>query len=144
MKATALLFVFLMAGAASAETAAPCKLPLYIQAGNGMVDGKTDSTANLFLYGLKAAVVQHQGCIVAKMTDANLDLYVRTLKLIDESGRSDSSVVAVTLAVPLNGVPIYMDDYVLVVRDTENVEGQVNALLESIGETLDRHSSPDR
>jgi hypothetical protein len=35
-----------------------------------------------------------------------------------------------------------MDHYVLILRPTDSLEGQVNGLLESIGETLDRHSSP--
>jgi hypothetical protein len=51
-------------------------------------------------------------------------------------------VIAVALAVPLNGVPVYMDHYVLILRETEAIDGPVNALLESIGETLDRHPSP--
>ena len=144
MKVIALLFAFLMVGAVSCEAKAPCKLPLYIQAAHGAADSTTDSTVNLFLYGLKSAVTLRQGCIVEKMADAHLGLYVSTLKLISNTGQGSASVVAVTLAVPLNGVPVYMDDYVLVIRDSDSVDGQVNALLGSIGETLDRNSSPDR
>jgi hypothetical protein len=48
----------------------------------------------------------------------------------------------VALASPPNGVPVYMDHYVLILREAEAIDGQVNALLESIGQTLDRHSSP--
>jgi len=51
-------------------------------------------------------------------------------------------VIAVALAVPLNGVPVYMDHYVLILRETDSIDGRVNGLLESIGETLDRHASP--
>jgi hypothetical protein len=96
----------------------------------------------LFLYGLKSAVKQHQGCVVDKMSDAHLGLYVTTLNLVNAEGRSDASVIAVALAVPLNGIPVYMDHYVLILRETEAVEGPVNALLESIGATLDRHPAP--
>ncbi len=142
MKVILLLFAFLMVGTASAE-AAPCKLPLYIEASHGAAPGNTDNTVNLFLYGLKAAVALRQGCIVDKMADSHLGLYFTTVRLINDAGGSSASVVAVTLAVPFNGVPVYMDDYVLVIRDTDSVDGQVNALLESIGQTLDRHSSPD-
>jgi hypothetical protein len=35
-----------------------------------------------------------------------------------------------------------MDHYVLVLRETDSIEAQVNGLLESIGATLDRHASP--
>lgn len=101
-----------------------------------------DSTGNLFLYGLQAAVKEHQGCIVDKMSDAHLGLFITSRKLFNNAGQSDSFVIAVALAVPLNGVPVFMDDYVLVVRDSDSVEGQVNGLLQSIGETLDRHNSP--
>jgi hypothetical protein len=142
VKAIALLFAFSMVGVASAQVKAPCRMPLYIEAVRGPADGPMDSTGDLFLYGLKMAVTQHKGCIVDKMADAHLGLYIRMLKLLNDEGRSNSSVVAVALAVPLNGVPVYMDDYVLVIRDTDSVEGQVNGLLQSIGETLDRHSSP--
>jgi hypothetical protein len=142
MKAIALLLGFLTIGVASAEAKAPCKLPLYIQAGQGTADGTMDSTASLFLYGLKSAVTSHAGCIVEDMANAHLGLYFTTIKLVDGEGRSDSSIVAVALAVPLNGVPVYMDHYVLIIRNTDSIEGQVNALLQSIGETLDRHISP--
>ena len=140
MRAIALLFAVLMVGAASGEAKVACKLPMYIQA-QAPGDGATD-TVNLFLYGLKSAVRQHQGCVVDKMTDAHLGLYVTTVNLVNAEGRSDASVIAVALAVPLNGVPVYMDHYVLILRETEAVDGQVNALLQSIGETLDRHTSP--
>jgi hypothetical protein len=97
---------------------------------------------NLFLYGLKSAVRQHQGCVVDKMNDAHLGLYITTVNLVNAEGRSEASVIAVALAVPLNGVPVYMDHYVLILRETEAIDGQVNALLESIGETLNRHTLP--
>lgn len=141
MRTIALLFAVLMVGATSGEAKVACKLPMYIQAPQAPGDGTTD-TVNLFLYGLKSAVRQHQGCVVDKMTDAHLGLYVTTLNLVNAEGRSDASVIAVALAVPLNGVPVYMDHYVLILRETEAVDGQVNALLESIGETLDRHTLP--
>jgi hypothetical protein len=142
MKTIALLLAFLTIGAASAQAKTPCKLPLYIQAGQGAADGMTDSTAGLFLYGLRSAVTAHDGCIVENMADAHLGLYFTTIKLMDSEGRSDSSIVAVALAVPLNGIPVYMDHYVLIIRNTDSIEGQVNALLQSIGETLDKHTSP--
>jgi hypothetical protein len=141
VRAIALLFAVLMVGAASGEAKVGCKLPMYIQAPHALGDGTAD-TVNLFLYGLKSAVRQHQGCIVDKMTDAHLGLYVTTVSLVNTEGHSDASVVAVALAVPLNGVPVYMDHYVLILRETEAIDGQVNALLESIGETLDRHTLP--
>jgi hypothetical protein len=136
-----LLFAVLMVGAASGEAKVACKLPMYIQAPHAPGEVTTD-TVNLFLYGLKAAVTQHQGCVVDKISDAHLDLYVTTLDLVNAEGHSDASVIAVALAVPLNGVPVYMDHYVLILRATESVDGQVNALLESIGQTLDRHTAP--
>jgi hypothetical protein len=139
VRAIALLFSVLMVGAASGEAKVACKLPMYIQAPG---DGTTTNTVNLFLYGLKSAVRQHQGCVVDKMTDAHLGLYFTTVKLVNAEGRSDASVIAVALAVPLNGVPVYMDHYVLILRETDSIDGQVNGLLESIGETLDRHASP--
>jgi hypothetical protein len=141
LRAIALLFAVLMAGAAPGEAKVACKLPMYIQAPHAPGDATTD-TVNLFLYGLKSAVRQHQGCVVDKMTDAHLGLYITTVNLVNTEGRSEASVIAVALAVPLNGVPVYMDHYVLILRETEAVDGQVNALLESIGETLDRHTSP--
>jgi hypothetical protein len=141
LRAIALLFAVLMAGAASGEAKVACTLPMYIQAPHAPGDATTD-TVNLFLYGLKSAVKQHQGCVVDKMTDAHLGLYITTLNLVNPEGRNEASVIAVALAVPLNGVPVYMDHYVLILRETEAVDGQVNALLESIGETLDRHNSP--
>ena len=61
---------------------------------------------------------------------------------MDAKKISESTVMAVALAVPLNGVPVYMDHYVLILRETEAVDGQVNAFFESIGETLDRHTLP--
>jgi hypothetical protein len=115
---------------------------MYIQAPQAPGDGTTTGTVNLFLYGLKSAVRQHQGCVVDKITDAHLGLYLTTVKLVNAEGRSDASVIAVALAVPLNGVPVYMDHYVLILRETDSIDGQVNGLLESIGETLDRHASP--
>jgi len=130
-----------MVGAASGEAKVACKLPMYIQAPPAPGDATTD-TVNLFLYGLKSTVRQHQGCLVDKMNDAHLGLYFTTVKLVNAEGHSDASVIAVALAVPLNGVPVYMDHYVLILRETEAVDGQVNALLESIGETLDRHTLP--
>lgn len=141
MRTIAWLFAVLMVGAASGEAKVACKLPMYIQAPNTPGDGAAD-TVNLFMYGLKSAVRQHQGCIVDSMSDAQLGLYVTTVKLVNAEGRSDASVIAVALAVPLNGVPVYMDHYVLILRESDNIDGQVNGLLESIGETLDRHSSP--
>jgi hypothetical protein len=114
---------------------------LYIEAADGAAHSTMDSTANLFLYGLKSAVREHQGCIVDKMADAHLGLFITTLKIANDEGRSDSSVIAVALAVPLNGILVYMDHYVLVVRDSDSVDGQVNALLQSIGETLDKDGS---
>ena len=141
MRVIALLFAVLMVGSASGEAKVPCKLPMYIQAPQAPGDATTD-TVNLSLYGLKSAVKQHQGCVVDKMTDAQLDLYFTTVKLVNAEGHTDASVVAVALAVPLNGGPVYMDHYVLILRATEAVDGQVNALLESIGQTLDRHASP--
>jgi hypothetical protein len=142
VRAIALLFSVLMVGAASGEAKVACKLPMYIQAPQAPGDGTTTDTVNLFLYGLKSAVRQHQGCVVDKMTDAHLGLYFTTVKLVNAEGRSDASVIAVALAVPLNGVPVYMDHYVLILRETDSIDGQVNGLLESIGETLDRHASP--
>ena len=141
MRVIAWLFAVLMVGAASGEAKVACKLPMYIQAPHAPVNAATD-TVNLFLYGLKSAVRQHQGCVVDKMADAHLGLYFTTLNLVNAQGRSDASVIAVALAVPLNGVPVYMDHYVLILRETEAVDGQVNALLESIGATLDRHAAP--
>jgi hypothetical protein len=141
VRVIAWLFAVLMVGTASGEAKVACKLPMYIQAPHALVDGATD-TVNLFLYGLKSAVRQHQGCVVDKMTDAHLGLYFTTLNLVNAEGHSDASVIAVALAVPLNGVPVYMDHYVLILRETEPVDGQVNALLASIGETLDRHTAP--
>jgi len=130
-----------MVGAASGEAKVACKLPMYIQAPPAPGDATTD-TVNLFLYGLKSTVRQHQGCLVDKMNDAHLGLYITTLNLVNAEGRSEASVIAVALAVPLNGVPVYMDHYVLILRETEAIDGQVNALLESIGETLNRHTLP--
>jgi hypothetical protein len=140
VKTIALFFAFLMVGVTSAEANVSCKLPLYIQAVDGAAHSTTDSTANLFLYGLKSAVTLHQGCIVDKMSDAHLGLFITTLEIAGGEGQSNSAVVAVALAVPLNGILVYMDHYVLVVRDSDSVDGPVNALLESIGETLDRDS----
>jgi hypothetical protein len=137
----ALLFAVLMVGSASGEAKVPCKLPMYIQAPHAPGDVNTD-TVNLFLYGLKSAVRQHQGCVVDKMTDAHLGLYFTTVRLVNAEGRGDASVIAVALAVPLNGVPVYMDHYVLILRATDSIDGQVKGLLESIGETLDKHASP--
>jgi hypothetical protein len=141
VKTIFLLFVFVMLGIASAQADAACKLPLYIEAVDGTAHSTMDNTGNLFLYGLKAAVRQHQGCIVDKMADAHLGLFITTLKIANEEGRSDSSVIAVALAVPMNGILVYMDHYLLVVRDSDSVDGDVNALLESIGETLDKSNS---
>jgi hypothetical protein len=76
------------------------------------------------------------------MTDAQLDLYFTTVKLVNAEGHTDASVVAVALAVPLNGVPVYMDHYLLILHASDSIEGQVNGLLESIGETLDKHAAP--
>lgn len=152
VKAITLLFALLAVGVGSAQSSSgqvkdpqvkdQCALPLYIQASQATAPGTPDNTVSLFLYGLRSAVALHQGCIVQSVSDAHLGLYITTLKLMNESGPSDASVVAVTLAVPLNGIPVYMDDYVLVLRDSDSIDGQVNALLQSIGETLDRHSSP--
>ncbi len=141
MRAIALLFSVLMVGAASGQAKVACKLPMYIQAPQALGAGDSD-TVNLFLYGLKSAVKSHQGCVVDKMADAQLDLYFTTVKLVNAEGHTDASVVAVALAVPLNGVPVYMDHYVLILHAADSIEGQVNGLLESIGETLDRHASP--
>jgi hypothetical protein len=141
VRTIALLFAVLMVGAASGEAKVACKLPMYIQAPPAPGDATTD-TVNLFLYGLKSTVRQHQGCLVDKMNDAHLGLYITTLNLVNAEGRSEASVMAVALAVPLNGVPVYMDHYVLILRETEAIDGQVNALLESIGETLNRHTLP--
>ena len=142
MKAIALLFSVLIVGATSGEAKVACHLPMYIQAPQAPGDGSTMDSVNLFLYGLKSAVRQHQGCVVDKMSDAHIGLYFTTVKLVNADGRSDASVLAVALAVPLNGVPVYMDHYVLILRETDSIDGQVNGLLESIGETLDRHASP--
>jgi hypothetical protein len=141
VRTIALLFAVLMVGAASGEAKVACKLPMYIQAPPAPGDATTD-TVNLFLYGLKSTVRQHQGCLVDKMNDAHLGLYITTLNLVNAEGRGEASVIAVALAVPLNGVPVYMDHYVLILRETEAIDGQVNALLESIGETLNRHTLP--
>jgi hypothetical protein len=139
VRAIVLLFAILLAGAVPGEAKVACRLPMYIEAPPALGGGTTD-TVSLFLYGLKSAVTQHQGCVVGKMTDARLGLYVTTVNLSDAAGHSDASVMAVALAVPLNGVPVYMDHYVLILRETAAIDGQVNALLESIGQTLDRHT----
>ncbi len=81
----ALLFAVLMVGAASGEAKVACKLPMYIQAPHAPGDATTD-TVNLFLYGLKSAVRQHQGCVVDKMADAHLGLYVTTVNLVNARG----------------------------------------------------------
>ena len=141
MRVIALLFAVLMVGVASGEAKVACKLPMYIQTPHAPGEVTTD-TVNLFLYGLKSAVTQHQGCVVDKMAEAHLGLYITTLNLVNAEGHNDASVIAVALAVPLNGVPVYMDHYVLILRETEAIDGQVNALLESIGETLNRHTLP--
>lgn len=130
-----------MVGVASAEAKAPCEMPLFIQAVHGTPDNSADSTGNLFLYGLKSAVKQHQGCIVDRIADAQLSLYITSVRLAGNPGATDSSVISVALAVPLHGIPVYMDDYVMVVRAAESIDGPVNELLQNIGETLDRHSS---
>lgn len=140
MKPIALLLVLLVAAAAGAQTKAPCRMNLYIQTAQGAPESTGDATANLFLYGLRSAVRQHQGCIVNKMADANLDLYVTTLKLPSARASMAKSVVTVALAVPLHGVPVYIDDYVFVVRDTDNIEARANSLLSSIGATLVRYT----
>ncbi|HEX3941952.1 MAG TPA: hypothetical protein VHX11_10765 [Acidobacteriaceae bacterium] len=115
---------------------------MYIQAVQSTTDTTTDS-GKLFLYGLRSAVTQHDGCIVDKMADAHLSLFINTMKLLDEADQNNSSsVISVALAVPLNGVPIYMDDYVMVIRSTDNVDGRVNDLLQRIGDTLDRYQAP--
>jgi hypothetical protein len=142
VRAIALLFSVLIVGAASGEAKVACHLPMYIQAPQAPGDGATADSVNLFLYGLKSAVKQHQGCVVDKMSEAQIGLYFTTVKLVNADGRSDASVIAVALAVPLNGVPVYMDHYVLILRETDSIDGQVNGLLESIGETLDRHAAP--
>jgi hypothetical protein len=142
VRAIALLFSVLIVGAASGEAKVACHLPMYIQAPHTQGDGTPMDSVNLFLYGLKSAVRQHQGCVVDKMSDAQIGLYFTTVKLVNPDGRGDASVIAVALAVPLNGVPVYMDHYVLILRETDSIDGQVNGLLESIGETLDRHASP--
>ena len=142
MRTFALLFSVLMVGAGSGEAKVACNLPMYIQAPQASADGNTADIVNLFLYGLKSAVKQHQGCVVDKMTDAHLGLYFTTVRLVTAEGRGDASVIAVALAVPLNGVPVYMEHYLLILRATDSINGQVNGLLESIGETLDRHTSP--
>lgn len=158
VKAIALVFSLLMAGVASAQTptaasvqtpstgtveASSCKLPMYIQAEHGTADSTT-SNGKLFLYGLRAAVTQHDGCIVSNMADAHLSLFINTMKIVNGEGQDDSSVISVALAVPLNGVPIYMDDYVMVIGNTDNVNGRVNDLLQSIGNTLDRYDQQNR
>lgn len=140
MKLATLLFVLITALAAQAQTPTPCKMNMFIQTVQGVAPGATDATANLFLYGLRAAVHAHQGCIVNKVTDANLGLYVTTLKLPRSTPSMDQSVVAVALAVPIHGVPVYIDDYVFVIEDTDSIEGQVNTLLSSIGATLIRYT----
>ena len=89
MRAIALLFSVLMVGAASGEAKVACKLPMYMQAPG---DATATDTVNLFIYGLKSAVRQHQGCVVDKMSDAQLDLYFTSVKLINAEGRSDASV----------------------------------------------------
>jgi hypothetical protein len=142
LRAIALLFSVLMVGVASGEAKTACKLPMYIQAPQAPADGTTADTVNLFLYGLKSAVTQHQGCVVDKMADAHLGLYLTTVKLVNAEGHSDASVIAVALAVPLNGIPVYMDHYVLILRESDSIDVEVNGLLESIGETLDKHASP--
>lgn len=142
MRAIALVFSVLMVGAVSGEAKVACKLPMYMQAPQALGEATTTDTVNLFFYGIKSAVMQHQGCVVDKMADAQLGLYFTTVKLVNAEGRSDASVVAVALAVPLNGVPVYMDHYVLVLRETDSIDAQVKGLLESIGETLDKHASP--
>src|SRR5271168_3511940 len=111
-----------MAGAAPGEAKVACTLPMYIQAPHAPGDATTD-TVNLFLYGLKSAVRQHQGCVVNAMTDAHLGLYFTTVKLVNAEGRGDASVIAVALAVPLNGLPVYMDHYVLILRATDSIDG---------------------
>ena len=147
MKAIALAFVFVMAGVAPAlasvvDAKPSCKLPFYVQAvRDSAVPGTTDSAADLFLYGLKSAVSLHQGCIVDRMDDAQLGLFITTLKLPKSEGSDGSSIIAVALAVPLNGISVYMDHYLLVIRDSDSIDVEVNELLESIGETLGRHNS---
>lgn len=143
MKFATLLCVLIAACAAQAQTSTPCKMNMFIQTAQGVAPGATDATANLFLYGLRAAVHEHRGCIVDKMTDANLGLYVTTLKLPrspSSMNQLDQSVVAVALAVPIHGVPVYIDDYVFLIEDTANIEGQVDTLLSSIGATLVRYT----
>jgi hypothetical protein len=142
VRTIALLFSVLMVGGLSGEAKVACNLPIYIQAPQASGDGTPADIVNLFLYGLKSAVTQHQGCVVGKMADAHLGLYFTTVRLVNAEGRGDASVIAVALAVPLNGVPVYMDHYVLILRATDSIDGQVNGLLESIGATLDRHASP--
>jgi hypothetical protein len=35
-----------------------------------------------------------------------------------------------------------MDHYVLILHEADSIDGQVNGLLESIGESLNKHGSP--
>ncbi len=113
---------------------------MYIQASHSTADSTT-ANGKLFLYGLKAAVTQHDGCIVNNMADAHLGLFINTMKILNPAGQDDSSVISVALAVPLNGVPIYMDDYVMVIGNSDNINGRVNDLLQRIGDTLDHYGA---
>jgi hypothetical protein len=113
---------------------------MYIEAAHGTAYSTTDN-GKLFLFGLQSAVREHRGCIVDKISDARLSLFITTMKLVNDGAGSSSSVVSVALAVPLNGVPVYIDNYMLVIRDTDSVGGQVNGLLENIGATLQRYGA---
>jgi hypothetical protein len=113
---------------------------MYIEASHAQPNGTTGG-GNLFLYGLKSAVRQHQGCVVDKMADAQLSLFITTMKVAAQPGQGDTSIISVALAVPLNGVPVYVDNYILMVRETESVDGQVNDLLQRIGQTLERYDA---
>jgi len=142
VKTLVMMLGFVLSGTAFAQNKHDCTMPIYIDATHGTAHNAIDTTGKLFVYALEQSVRLHTGaCLVNSLADAKLQIIITTVQIINGAGPSDSSVVAVVLTLPVEKIPLYLNDYVLIIEDAKSVDGQVDNLLNSIGKTLDRLGS---
>jgi hypothetical protein len=122
-----------------------CALPVYLDVAHSTAHNSDDTTGKLFVYRLQTVLQAKGGCLAVTRGDSEIILVISTVKLVNNAGPSESSVVAVTLNLPMNGMQVYLDSYVLIVQDTAGVNSQVEALVSLVGSslnTLDRSANP--
>jgi hypothetical protein len=132
-----LTIAVLLTASLSAWGQKSCALPVYLDVAHSTAHNSDDTTGKLFVYRLQTLLQAKGGCLATTRSDAHIILVISTVKIVNTAGPSESSVIAVTLNLPMDAMQIYLDSYVLIVQDAAGVDGQVDTLVNLIGSSLD-------